>query len=150
MAKHPIVSMLYLSVLLNYNQPLLGLRDRCVVIGNAPIDESRALGAIIDEHDAVIRINDAVVEGFERYRGAKSTHRVMLNEYDSLASLQHVVNAHKTDEQLLYVVRNTKDILWLYILLHHGGVLPHLKETVKPLYGDQYVHSPRNQVWAVS
>ena len=48
----------------------------CAVVANSGLLLARACGARIDAHDAVIRINDAAVAGYEPFVGSKETIRV--------------------------------------------------------------------------
>lgn len=50
---------------------------RCAVVGNSGIVLRHKNGARVDEHDAVIRLNDAPTVGFEDYVGSKTTFRLV-------------------------------------------------------------------------
>ena len=111
-----LANLLQLSILVNYNLPALPRYNSCVVVGNGPA--STALGAAIDRHDAVIRINDAPTKGYEREKGNKTTHRVLLNDFFTPEHLRAASNPYGPDEQLLFVVHNEIHLHWLYLLLH--------------------------------
>eukprot|EP00288_Rhodomonas_lens_P014376 CAMPEP_0177695036 /NCGR_PEP_ID=MMETSP0484_2-20121128/3248_1 /TAXON_ID=354590 /ORGANISM="Rhodomonas lens, Strain RHODO" /LENGTH=600 /DNA_ID=CAMNT_0019205945 /DNA_START=325 /DNA_END=2128 /DNA_ORIENTATION=+ len=49
----------------------------CAVVGSSWVLTGSGLGAEIDGHDSVFRINDAPVEGYQRDVGARTTHRVI-------------------------------------------------------------------------
>ena len=63
---------------------LLGLRrggarrfSSCAVVGGSGSLLAHACGAAIDAHEAVIRLNDAPVKGYERWVGSRETFRVL-------------------------------------------------------------------------
>jgi hypothetical protein len=60
--------------------PPAGVRTRCAVVGSSSNLLGSGLGAEIDAHDAVIRINLAPTRGFEADVGRRTTHYVV-NHY---------------------------------------------------------------------
>jgi len=79
---------MYVTLLLNFNAPPIPKVNHCVVVGNG--QASIAQGHLIDQHDAVIRMNDAPTVGFEKYVGSKTTHRLVLNEHIGLEKVMRV------------------------------------------------------------
>ena len=51
--------------------------DTCAVVGNSWILANSSMGQLIDNHSAVIRLNDAPVVGFESDVGTRCTHRLI-------------------------------------------------------------------------
>jgi len=111
---------MYVTLLLNFNAPPIPKVNHCVVVGNG--QASIAQGHLIDQHDAVIRMNDAPTVGFEKYVGSKTTHRLVLNEHIGLEKVMRVdkraSNPYDTEEQFIYLVRDESDLAWLYTLAH--------------------------------
>ena len=53
----------------------------CAVVGNAGILKKHRFGSIIDKHDAVFRLNQAPVKGYEKLVGSRTTYRVLNNKW---------------------------------------------------------------------
>ena len=66
--------------LMNVSQPLRCRYRTCAVVGSAGRLRDGRLGAAIDAHDAVIRINAAPTSGFETAVGRRTTWRVHNSE----------------------------------------------------------------------
>ena len=58
------------------------MHERCAVVGNGGSLLERKAGRVIDtKYDAVLRYNNAVVEGFEQFVGRKTTYRAINNQW---------------------------------------------------------------------
>lgn len=55
----------------------LNLKGEVAVVGSSGNLLKRELGAVIDRHDIVIRMNDAPTKGYHKHVGAKTTIRVV-------------------------------------------------------------------------
>uniref|UniRef100_A0A3Q0SZQ0 ST3 beta-galactoside alpha-2,3-sialyltransferase 3b n=1 Tax=Amphilophus citrinellus TaxID=61819 RepID=A0A3Q0SZQ0_AMPCI len=53
---------------------------RCIVVGNGGILSNRSLGSRIDEYDVVVRLNEALVKGYGKDVGTKTTMRITYPE----------------------------------------------------------------------
>ncbi|CAJ1054235.1 CMP-N-acetylneuraminate-beta-galactosamide-alpha-2%2C3-sialyltransferase 1-like [Xyrichtys novacula] len=85
-------------------KPRPGHCRTCAVVGNSGHLIASHFGSLIDSHDAVIRINRGVVEGYEEDVGSKITHRVLYPE-----SSPRVKNTTK----ILFFPYKVRDFDWL-------------------------------------
>ncbi|KAK3247164.1 hypothetical protein CYMTET_43328 [Cymbomonas tetramitiformis] len=51
--------------------------DKCAIVGNSGGLLLSRYGRMIDEHDMVLRINQAPTKGYEQYVGTRATHRLL-------------------------------------------------------------------------
>jgi len=128
----PNMNLLYLIMQFNYNAPPLRKTKSCAVVGNGPVG-GRRIGKIIDQHDAVLRLNDAPTQGYEEFVGTKTTHRVILNAYRSNTELIGLKHGYGQSENLIFIphteapvdatksaalLQQLASLRWLYLLLH--------------------------------
>ncbi|OXB81048.1 UNVERIFIED_CONTAM: hypothetical protein H355_004978 [Colinus virginianus] len=64
------------SALLTDSRPQAARCTRCAVVGNGGILRGSGMGATIDAHDYVFRVNGAITEGFERDVGSRTSFYV--------------------------------------------------------------------------
>ncbi|XP_028857714.1 CMP-N-acetylneuraminate-beta-galactosamide-alpha-2,3-sialyltransferase 4 isoform X2 [Denticeps clupeoides] len=87
----------------------------CVVIGNGFGIRNHSLGAIIDEHHVIIRLNDAPVRGYEQDVGSKTTMRLFYPE-----SAFYNPNLHNDPDTLQVLVPfKQQDLRWLKEILYN-------------------------------
>lgn len=81
---------------------------RCVVVGNGGIIKKTSLGKTIDDHDVVIRLNDAPTKGYEVDVGSRTTLRMAYPESSFQTSRLY-------DDHWLYVmiVFKPSDLEWI-------------------------------------
>ena len=60
-------------------------------MGNAQRMLLRESGAEIDEHDVVLRLNNAPTIGFAKWVGSKTTHRLINNQWTREYGLQEAL-----------------------------------------------------------
>ncbi|XP_069601020.1 lactosylceramide alpha-2,3-sialyltransferase [Ranitomeya imitator] len=85
---------------------------RCIVIGSGGILHGLQLGHIIDEHDVVIRLNNAPVHGFEQDAGSKTTIRMTYPEGAPVSEQEYGSNS-----LFVTVLFKHVDFLWLQAVL---------------------------------
>ncbi|KAL1269534.1 hypothetical protein QQF64_031823 [Cirrhinus molitorella] len=85
----------------------------CAVVGNSGNLLGSFYGPLIDNHDFVMRMNKAPVEGFEKDVGNKTTHRIMYPE-----SAMHLDN----DTHLVLLPFKLLDIQWMASALSDGSI----------------------------
>lgn len=116
-----------------------GTRDltkclRCAVVGNSGNLRDSQYGKLIDSHNMVIRINKAVVKGFEEDVGTKETHRIMYPE--SAIDL-------KNDTHFVLAAFKIKDIMWMASALTDGSI----SRTYKPVRRKINTHKSKVMVF---
>ncbi|XP_063057495.1 ST3 beta-galactoside alpha-2,3-sialyltransferase 3a isoform X2 [Engraulis encrasicolus] len=81
---------------------------KCIIIGNGGILSNKSLGAVIDEYDVVVRLNEALLKGYEKDVGSKTTVRITYPE----GAIQSPKNY---EDQSLFVLSAFKplDFKWL-------------------------------------
>ncbi|KAG9341062.1 hypothetical protein JZ751_019816 [Albula glossodonta] len=84
-----------------------GACSRCVVVGSGGILHGSRLGAHIDQYDAVIRMNNAPVHGFESDAGSKTTIRLMYPE-----GAPHSHQEYRNTSVVALVVFKSLDLDW--------------------------------------
>ncbi|XP_007240434.2 ST3 beta-galactoside alpha-2,3-sialyltransferase 7 [Astyanax mexicanus] len=81
---------------------------RCMVVGSGGVLHGKQLGAHIDKHDIIIRMNNAPVFGFEKDAGSRTTIRLMYPEGAPFSKREY----QKTDIIALVAFKSL-DIKWL-------------------------------------
>jgi len=56
----------------------------CALVGNSGILKRTQFGQSIDKHEAVMRVNQAPVKGYEKYVGSKVTYRMLNNKWTTV------------------------------------------------------------------
>tara|TARA_X000000368_G_scaffold8369_1_gene6552 strand:- start:1687 stop:2877 length:1191 start_codon:yes stop_codon:yes gene_type:complete len=56
----------------------------CALVGNSGILKRTQFGKSIDKHEAVMRVNQAPVKGYEKYVGSKITYRMLNNKWTTV------------------------------------------------------------------
>uniref|UniRef100_A0A3P8P5F6 CMP-N-acetylneuraminate-beta-1,4-galactoside alpha-2,3-sialyltransferase n=1 Tax=Astatotilapia calliptera TaxID=8154 RepID=A0A3P8P5F6_ASTCA len=81
---------------------------RCIVVGNGGILSNKSLGSRIDEYDVVVRLNEALVKGYGKDVGTKTTIRITYPE----GAIQ---NPENYEQDSLFVLSAFKplDFKWL-------------------------------------
>lgn len=81
---------------------------RCIVVGNGGILSNKSLGPRIDEYDVVVRLNEALVKGYGKDVGTKTTIRITYPE----GAIQ---NPENYEQDSLFVLSAFKplDFKWL-------------------------------------
>ncbi|XP_048464742.1 ST3 beta-galactoside alpha-2,3-sialyltransferase 7 isoform X1 [Rhincodon typus] len=86
----------------------LGTCSRCVVVGNGGILRGSRLGAYIDQHNIVIRMNNGPVVGHENDVGWKTTLRITYPEGAPLSPQEY-----DPSSLLVMVTYKSTDLAWL-------------------------------------
>jgi len=93
----------------NVSSVLQSKLGRCAVVGSSGLllesSDASAVAAAIDDHDAVLRFNDAPTRGFEQYVGARTTHRIVHRDSLDAGVAQPAANA----TQLVYMSHHGSD-----------------------------------------
>ena len=84
---------------------VLGDKDSTVcIVGNGPSIMKTKKGALINEHDIVIRFNDFKIKGYEKHVGNKTTHwftglggQQTPRRASDIKQIQTVIYSHMTD-----------------------------------------------------
>ncbi|TRY87562.1 hypothetical protein DNTS_014524 [Danionella cerebrum] len=85
----------------------------CAVVGNSGNLLGSKYGLLIDNHEFVMRMNKAPIEGFEKDVGSRTTHRIMYPE-----TATHLDNS----THLLLLPFKTLDIQWVTSALSDGSI----------------------------
>ncbi|XP_043936746.1 CMP-N-acetylneuraminate-beta-galactosamide-alpha-2,3-sialyltransferase 4 [Protopterus annectens] len=86
----------------------------CVVVGNGNTLRNSSLGKLINQHDIVIRLNDAPVKGYEQDVGNKTTMRLFYPE-----SAFFDPEEEDPDTLLVLIPFKPDDLRWLKELLYN-------------------------------
>ncbi|XP_076599938.1 ST3 beta-galactoside alpha-2,3-sialyltransferase 7 [Chaetodon auriga] len=81
---------------------------RCVVVGSGGVLHGSHLGSHIDQHDIIIRMNNAPVPGFERDVGSRTTIRLIYPE-----AAPHSAIEYKKTTMVALVAFKGLDLDWL-------------------------------------
>ncbi|XP_063798035.1 CMP-N-acetylneuraminate-beta-galactosamide-alpha-2,3-sialyltransferase 4-like isoform X2 [Pseudophryne corroboree] len=92
---------------------------RCVVVGNGYQMANSGLGEKIDEHDVVIRLNNAPVHEYQKDVGNKTTFRLF---YPESAHFDQKLD-NNPDTLNVLVPFKTADILWIQNLLKNESMI---------------------------
>ena len=60
------------------------IHKSCALVGNSGILKRTQFGKSIDKHEAVMRVNQAPVKGYEKYVGSKVTYRMLNNKWTTV------------------------------------------------------------------
>lgn len=85
-----------------------GTCRRCVVVGSGGVLFGSHLGSHIDQHDVIIRLNNAPVSGFERDAGSRTTIRLTYPE-----GAPQSANEYEKTSMVALVVFKSLDLDWL-------------------------------------
>jgi hypothetical protein len=64
----------------------------CALVGNSGILKRTVFGKSIDKHEAVMRVNQAPVKGYEKFVGSKITYRMLNNKWTTVYYEDGVAN----------------------------------------------------------
>ncbi|XP_020749651.1 CMP-N-acetylneuraminate-beta-galactosamide-alpha-2,3-sialyltransferase 1-like isoform X2 [Odocoileus virginianus] len=86
----------------------------CAVVGNSKFLRGSGLGLKIDQHDVVLRMNQAPVQGFEADVGKKTTVRVTYPKIDS---------PQDPGAQLLLLPLNSSGLQWVMDIVQKESII---------------------------
>ncbi|OWK03560.1 hypothetical protein Celaphus_00007930 [Cervus elaphus hippelaphus] len=86
----------------------------CAVVGNSKFLRGSGLGLKIDQHDVVLRMNQAPVQGFEADVGKKTTVRVTYPRIDS---------PQDPGAQLLLLPLNSSGLQWVMDMVQKDSII---------------------------
>ncbi|XP_065775253.1 CMP-N-acetylneuraminate-beta-galactosamide-alpha-2,3-sialyltransferase 1-like [Muntiacus reevesi] len=95
----------------------------CAVVGNSKFLRGSGLGLKIDQHDVVLRMNQAPVQGFEEDVGKKTTVRVTYPKIDS---------PQEPGAQLLLLPLNSSGLQWVMDIVQKDSII---QKAENPGYG---------------
>eukprot|EP00899_Mesostigma_viride_P029721 jgi/Mesvir1/9934/Mv06637-RA.1 len=88
----------------------------CAVVGNSGILKRSRYGNAIDKHDAVLRLNQAPVKGYEPFAGHGTTYRLLNHKWTTVFYQEDIVHAQshflfrqETPNTTLIVSRGSRD-----------------------------------------
>jgi len=106
-----------------------------VIVGNGPSLLEREMGAIIDEHKTVIRINNYVIEDFERHVGKKTDIWAL----DTKNLFRHEMFADRLE---------TTPRLWILVSVSYAAPRQPVIDLVDKLHDNYYI-APRSAAVAL-
>ncbi|XP_025119363.3 CMP-N-acetylneuraminate-beta-galactosamide-alpha-2,3-sialyltransferase 1 [Bubalus bubalis] len=95
----------------------------CAVVGNSKFLLGSGLGLKIDQHDVVLRMNQASVQGFEADVGERTTVRVTYPKIDS---------PQDPGAQLLLLPLNSSGLKWVMDIVQKDSII---QKAENPGYG---------------